>query len=123
THTVEVPFPQAFASPKRSPFPSAPRYGMEPGLPGFSEALMRNICPLGENARPSVKTDSYAASSLCATLPVLLGSASSISRDAIHPYGDSPLWRYSALLSSSLPAGSGLFIPRMNDGGFQARSL
>jgi hypothetical protein len=28
THTVEVPFPQAFASPKRSPFPSAPRYGM-----------------------------------------------------------------------------------------------
>ena len=28
THSVEVPFPQAFASPKRSPFPSAPRYGL-----------------------------------------------------------------------------------------------
>jgi hypothetical protein len=30
THAVEVPFPQAFASPrkKRSPFPSAPRYGL-----------------------------------------------------------------------------------------------
>src|SRR4249920_2643890 len=28
TQAVEVPFPQAFASPKRSPFPSAPRYGM-----------------------------------------------------------------------------------------------
>ncbi len=27
THSVEVPFPQAFASPKRSPFPCAPRYG------------------------------------------------------------------------------------------------
>ena len=29
SHNVEVPFPQAFASPpkKRSPFPSAPRYG------------------------------------------------------------------------------------------------
>ncbi len=29
THSVVVPFPQAFASPqkKRSPFPSAPRYG------------------------------------------------------------------------------------------------
>jgi len=29
THTVEVPFPQAFAShrKKRSPFPCAPRYG------------------------------------------------------------------------------------------------
>jgi len=29
THNVEVPFPQAFAPPlaKRSPFPSAPRYG------------------------------------------------------------------------------------------------
>ena len=42
THAVEVPFPQAFASPKRSPFPSAPRYGTEPGLPGLSEALMRS---------------------------------------------------------------------------------
>jgi hypothetical protein len=28
THSVEVPFPQAFASPKRGPFPSAPRYGI-----------------------------------------------------------------------------------------------
>ena len=30
THSVVVPFPQAFASPrkKRSPFPSAPRYGI-----------------------------------------------------------------------------------------------
>ncbi len=28
THSVEVPFPQAFASPARSPFPSAPRYGL-----------------------------------------------------------------------------------------------
>jgi hypothetical protein len=27
THSVEVPFPRAFASPRRSPFPSAPRYG------------------------------------------------------------------------------------------------
>jgi hypothetical protein len=27
THSVEVPFPQAFASLRRSPFPSAPRYG------------------------------------------------------------------------------------------------
>jgi len=27
THSVVIPFPQAFASPKRSPFPSAPRYG------------------------------------------------------------------------------------------------
>ena len=27
THSVVVPFPQAFASPARSPFPSAPRYG------------------------------------------------------------------------------------------------
>ncbi len=27
THSVVVPFPQAFASPKRSPFPCAPRYG------------------------------------------------------------------------------------------------
>ena len=29
THNVEVPFPQAFASSKRSPFPCAPRYGRE----------------------------------------------------------------------------------------------
>ncbi len=28
THAVEVPFPQAFASPARSPFPCAPRYGL-----------------------------------------------------------------------------------------------
>ena len=28
THSVEVTFPQAFASPARSPFPSAPRYGL-----------------------------------------------------------------------------------------------
>jgi hypothetical protein len=30
THSVEVPFPQAFAAPpkKRSPFPCAPRYGL-----------------------------------------------------------------------------------------------
>ena len=28
THTVEVPFPQAFAGPQSRPFPSAPRYGM-----------------------------------------------------------------------------------------------
>ena len=28
TQAVEAPFPQAFASPKRSPFPSAPRYGL-----------------------------------------------------------------------------------------------
>jgi len=90
THAVEVPFPQAFASPpkKRSPFPSAPRYGMVPGLPGLPETLVRNICPLGENARPSVKTDSYADFSLCAILPFMLGSASSISWDAICPYGD-----------------------------------
>ncbi len=27
THSVEVPFPQAFASLARSPFPCAPRYG------------------------------------------------------------------------------------------------
>ncbi len=27
THSVEVPFPQAFAEPSPRPFPSAPRYG------------------------------------------------------------------------------------------------
>ncbi len=42
THSVEVPFPQAFTEPKSCPFPSAPRYGTEPGLPGLSEALMRS---------------------------------------------------------------------------------
>ncbi len=88
THAVEVPFPQAFASPKRSPFPSAPRYGIEPGLPDLPETLVRNICPLGENARLSIKVDPYADFSLCATLPFLLGSASIISCYAIRPYGD-----------------------------------
>ncbi len=47
THRVEVPFPQAFASPrkKRSPFPSAPRYGSNVVPP-----IGRHRWPLGEHA-------------------------------------------------------------------------
>jgi hypothetical protein len=37
THSVGVPFPQAFVASKCCPFPSAPRYGIEPGLPGLPE--------------------------------------------------------------------------------------
>ncbi len=46
----------------------------EPDLPVLPEALMRNICPLGENARLSIKRDSYADFSLCANASCLLGS-------------------------------------------------
>jgi hypothetical protein len=35
---------------------------------------LRNICPLGENARLSIKRDSYADFSLCANWPILPGS-------------------------------------------------
>jgi hypothetical protein len=35
---------------------------------------VRNICPLGENARLSIKRDSYADFSLCANWPILPGS-------------------------------------------------
>jgi hypothetical protein len=47
THRVEVPFPQAFASPrkKRSSFPSAPRYGSNVVPP-----IGRHRWPLGEHA-------------------------------------------------------------------------
>ena len=45
-----------------------------------------------------------------------------VSRMSICPYGDRSLWRYSAVLSSSLPAGSGLFIPMSEARGFQARN-
>src|SRR5947207_15807356 len=108
-HTVGVPFPQAFASPskKRSLFPGAPRYSREPGLPDLSELVVRSLCPLGENARPSIKKDSYADFSLCATVPFLLGS--------ILPF----FLRVGKVVV--LCCGSGLFIPRLKDGSFQAR--
>jgi len=45
THSVEVPFPQAFASLARSPFPCAPRYGSNMVPP-----IGRHRWPLGEHA-------------------------------------------------------------------------
>jgi len=51
THNVEVPFPQAFASPKRSPFPSAPRYGsnMVPPVERVHQAVRRECALLRDS--------------------------------------------------------------------------
>ena len=57
THNVEVPFPQAFASPpkKRSPFPSAPRYGRAaPDLPD-RHPTVRWECALRRGSTPSIR--------------------------------------------------------------------
>ncbi len=56
------------------PVAVCPTVRYEPDLPVLPEALMRNICPLGENARLSIKRDSYADFSLCANAPCLLDS-------------------------------------------------
>ena len=66
--------PEAFTLPKHCPLPCAPRYGMSLTCPSYQRRLLRNICPLGENARLSLKRDSYADFSLCANAPCLLGS-------------------------------------------------
>jgi hypothetical protein len=72
-HSVGVPFPQAFTGLASCWFPSAPRYRRAMAYPTYQRPV-RNICPLGENARLSIKRDSYADFSLCANWPILLGS-------------------------------------------------
>src|SRR6266581_2011630 len=72
-HTVGVPFPQAFAGQVSCWFPCAPRYRRAMTYPAYQRPL-RNICPLGENARLSIKRDFYADFSLCANMPILFGS-------------------------------------------------
>ena len=55
THAVEVPFPQAFASPpkKRSPFPCAPRYGTVMSTREDNRSLDEYSAPFGI-IRPSL---------------------------------------------------------------------
>ena len=56
THSVEVPFPQAFAAPpkKRSPFPSAPRYGRTSPHQADRHPTVRWECALRRGSTPSI---------------------------------------------------------------------
>jgi hypothetical protein len=58
THRVEVPFPQAFAFPKRSPFPSAPRYGADVPIREDNRPLGVYGAPFGM-IRPSLSLCIY----------------------------------------------------------------
>ena len=55
THAVEVPFPQAFASPKRSPFPSAPGTVCS-WLPAIGNPTVRWECALRRGPTQPITT-------------------------------------------------------------------
>ncbi len=95
------------------PLPCAPRYGMSLTCPAYQRRLLRNICLLGENARLSLKRDSYADFSLCANVPCLLGSVSLISwlsRLSLKSHR-----RSTHTVSCAPSADGGLFIPHLKD--------
>ena len=114
THAVEVPFPQAFASPKRSPFPCAPRYGRR--LARLTKGVLRS----NQTARcdECASTQIRIESSRCLLVPCELTFCSASSLSWL-----SRLLMNIQPLSSSLAAASRLFIPRLKDGGFQDRFL
>jgi hypothetical protein len=56
THAVEVPFPQAFASPKRSPFPCAPRYGLFLADTAIDNPTVRWECALLRGSTQPITT-------------------------------------------------------------------
>src|SRR6266487_4421269 len=93
------------------PLPCAPRYGMSLTCPAYQRRLLRNICPLGENARLSLKRDSYADFSLCANVPWLSRLSLKSHRRSTHTVSCAP------------SADGRLFIPHLKDGGFQVRFL
>jgi hypothetical protein len=53
SHNVEVPFPQAFATRKSSPFPCAPRYGRELLIISLSSEAQtaRYVCALAKHSK------------------------------------------------------------------------
>ena len=72
THNVEVPFPQAFASPlaKRSPFPSAPRYGYASLHQADRPPTVRWECALRRGSTLSICQVAHAKVDTLVLLPV-----------------------------------------------------
>jgi len=114
THTVGVPFPQAFAAPICCLFPSAPRYRMR------LARLTRDMSRSNQTARcdECASTQTRIESSRCLLVPCELTFCSASSLSWL-----SRLLMNIQPLSSSLAAASRLFIPRLKDGGFQDRFL
>jgi hypothetical protein len=71
THSVVVPFPQAFASLlwKRSPFPSAPRYGRSSLHQADRPPTVRWECALRKGSTPSIRQVAYAQVDTLVLLP------------------------------------------------------
>ncbi len=124
THNVEVPFPQAFASRKRSPFPSAPRYGEKQrfSVEERSEQAARRVCA------PVMRF--YAASSLlwqtrsCFYLRYCIAEPAETRFSCQGARGMIAQNRTNVNKTREpLPAGSASFIPWMNHRGFLMRSL
>jgi hypothetical protein len=71
THNVEVPFPQAFASPpkKRSPFPSAPRYGHASPRQADRHPTARWECALRRGSTLSIRQAAHAQVDTLVLLP------------------------------------------------------
>ena len=117
THSVVVPFPQAFAALRKrsSPFPSAPRYGTLWLTREDNRSLDGYSAPFGI-IRPSLSFVLW-----------LLRSCFYLSeRFSLEPANMIQLSKYSSTIlaevykSGNHACGRRLFIPRMNDGGFQA---
>jgi hypothetical protein len=121
THSVVVPFPQAFASPltKSSPFPSAPRYGACMSTREDNRSLDGYSAPFGI-IRPSLLLVLWLVRS-CFYLQ---------ERFTVEPANMIQLSKYyRPILSHPPKSGNGgcpctfLFIPGMNTQGFLKRIL
>jgi len=71
THSVVVPFPQAFASlpKKRGPFPSAPRYGRPSRHQADRPPTVRWECALRRGSTPSIRQVAHAHVDTLVLLP------------------------------------------------------
>ena len=122
THGVGVPFPQAFASPKRSPFPCAPRYGIR--LARLTKGVWRSNQTARCDECASIQTGmkcSRCCLALCERTLYSVSILSWLSRLLlnIHRWSTYQL----SMPTLSIQRKERPFIPRMNDGGFLGRCL
>jgi len=121
THSVVVPFPQAFASPARSSFPCAPRYGRNrvPPLQSIRQAVRRVCAPLRDFTLAALHC--FLANTVV-FLPLAL-------RQRTHRNAILLSRCYRPILTQGMKSGSRgypctfLFIPAMNGRGFLKSSL
>ena len=111
THTVEVPFPQAFTGPKSRLFPSAPRYSST--LPDLPRTLLSSNQTVRCDKCASIQTRrifTLLARLSCERTISMVNCSTNVQKRQV---GISPI----------TPRKVEPFIPPMNQGGFLARWL